>query len=180
MRVSIQMTSQSELRDLLLNSNAVTMQISGHMPILTPKKSEFRWGITLKKIREGWIVLTFWHDPGHSTETSCMPTTPGLQQHNWASVRGGQCSLLLLQFPLLLPAPFNFLPFAPFSLFPCSFFIFLCSLLLFNFSSCSMFLFQTFHCFMLLLIIFGAPCSRITLVCSLLLYLFDGLLLCAK
>ncbi len=95
----------------------------------------------------------------------------------WASVRGGPCSLLLLQFPLLLPAPFNFLPFAPFLLFPCSFFIFLCSLLLFSFSSCSMLLFQIFHCFMLLFTIFGAPCSRITLVCTLLLYLFYGLLL---
>ena len=35
-------------------------------------------------------------------------------QKKWASVRGGPCSLLLLQLPLLLPAPFNFLPFAPF------------------------------------------------------------------
>ncbi len=91
--------------------------------------------------------------------------------------QGGPCSLLLLQFPLLLPAPFNFLSFAPFLLFPCSFFIFLCSLLAFNFSSCSMLLFQIFHCSMLLVTIFGAPCSRITLVCSLLLYLFYGLLL---
>ncbi len=95
----------------------------------------------------------------------------------WASVRGGPCSLLLLQFPLLLPAPFNFLLFAPFLLFPCSFFIFLCSLLLCNLSSCSMLLFQIFHCSMLLFTIFGAPCSRITLVCCLLLYLIYDLLL---
>ncbi len=90
---------------------------------------------------------------------------------------GGTCSLLLLQSPLLLTAPFNFLPFAPFLLFPCSFFIFLCSLLLFHFSSCSMLLFQIFHCSILLFTILGAPCSRITLDCSLILYLYYGMLL---
>ena len=82
----------------------------------------------------------------------------------------------------MLPAPFTisplaFLPFAPFSLFSCSFFNFLCSLLPFNFPSYSTLLFQIFHCSMILFTIFGAPCSRITLVCSLLLYLFYCLLL---
>ncbi len=55
------------------------------------------------------------------------------------------CSLLLLWFVPLLPAPFSFLSLAPFTLFPSSLFIFLCSLLLFHFSSWSMLLWSGFQ-----------------------------------
>ena len=72
----------------------------------------------------------------------------------------------------LLPAPFNFPPFAPFSLFHCSFFIFLCSMVLFNFSSYSRMFFMShtpFWNFPLLhapFYHFGAPCTRI-IICLL-------------
>ncbi len=46
----------------------------------------------------------------------------------WAYVRGSLCSLLLLKFYPMLPAPFNFMPFAPYWRF---------FLLLSHFSSCS-------------------------------------------
>ncbi len=97
---------------------------------------------------------------------------------------GGPCSLLLSHFFPLLLAPFSFPPFAPFHFFHCSFLIFMCSMLLFNFSPCSRIFFMfhapfwnftllnaSFYLFSVLL----AP--GLSSVCSLLLYLFYGLLL---
>ncbi len=97
--------------------------------------------------------------------------------------QGVPCSLLLLQFPILLPAPFNFLPFAPFLLFPCSFFISLCSLPLFNFSSCSMLLFFKFSttpCSFLPSWVLLAPGLHLSAPCSFIYSLACSLLLCVK
>ncbi len=71
----------------------------------------------------------------------------------------GLCSLLLSWCALSLPTSFNFLPVGPF--FPCSFLIFSCSLLRFNFSSCSW-----IFCFMLLFSLLHAPFLHF--LCSLL------------
>ncbi len=61
------------------------------------------------------------------------------------------CALLLSIFCALLL----------FDIFSCSFFIFLCSLHLFEFSSCFMLLYRIFLCSSTLFIIFGVPYSKI-------------------
>ena len=90
-----------------------------------------------------------------------------------------------IQSPPLLPAPINFLLLAPFSPFVHSFFIFLCSLLLFNFSSCS----RIFSCYMLLfrfLLFFRfLDCSllqdyHLSALCSFTYFMACSLLLCLK
>ena len=85
---------------------------------------------------------------------------------NKETLLGGLCTVLPSTFYPMLPAPFDFWHSLLFTNFHCSIFISLCSLLPFNFSSCSMII-SLPPCSIPLFL--AAPYSILPFLCSLLL-----------